>query len=258
MALPTEVILHRRLSVPLTILTLAITTALAAGPASASITNPDGGGGAGGGGGGGSSDPCELYGPETCADDPGDQGGAGSGSGGARGSELPVPLSMPSPQAAQAIVNSIRAVVKKTLVEKPRCFDTLSLTDSRLSEPRNPITVLDTVYVLFENSADSAAAYASGDGVGGTIGILPGFFFLNIDRRGTFGFVDPDVYFDLPTVQVSATDLQIIAMLHELGHLTGVNVHPDAENGYPTPGNVNATFNSMIYVNCLDQGAALQ
>ncbi|MFC4049984.1 hypothetical protein ACFOY4_09845 [Actinomadura syzygii] len=248
--------MHRRISALLTILALSLTAALlGAGPASASPLDPptgttDSQTEPGDEGGDPGNDPRFHPPPRPCSAEPCLGSEPGTGGGGDPGDT-------PSPEQRRAIDNAVNAA-KRALVDKPKCFDTLSPTDSRSPDPTNPITALDTADVLFTNQTVAAAAYASRENGKATIGIYPGFFSLNIATPSVLGYVDPDIYFDLPTVQLSTADLQLVTMLHELGHLTGVNTHPDATQGPLTPEKVNQKFNTQIYVYCLDQGAAYQ
>ncbi|TMQ96170.1 hypothetical protein ETD83_21620 [Actinomadura soli] len=157
------------------------------------------------------------------------------------------------------MVDNARLAAKKALVDKPKCFDLLSLTDSRSPGTLNPVRVIDTVPVTYVNDGTLDFGYSPGLGVDGRISILPGFYFITFDPAyQNQGYVDPSLYFDLPAVQLSVADMQLVVILHELGHLTGVNVHEGDGRAPLLPEEVGQEFNTQIYVNCLDQGAAYQ
>jgi hypothetical protein len=261
--------MHRRISALLAILALSLTAALlvGSGSASASVLEPPTGTGdsqvepGGGGdpepgpgtGGDPNQPPCDEFTIEPCTSGP-DGGGGGDGGGSTQG-----PLGLPTEEVAERRIAFIRGLAKQLLIEKPKCFDLLSLTDSRSPGELNPLRVLDTVPIRYVNDSTLDLGFSPGLGVNGRIDILNGFFTITFEpafeRRG---YIDRSVYFDLPVVQLSVADMQIVAMLHELGHLTGVNVHPNDGRAPLLPVETGQDFNTQIYVNCLDQGAIYQ
>ena len=52
-------------------------------------------------------------------------------------------------------------------------------------------------------------------------------------------------------VQLSVADMQLVVMLHELGHLTDVNLHPNDGVAPVTPAEVAQGFNTQVYVKCV-------
>lgn len=261
--------MYRRTSALLAILALSLsTTLLGVGSAGASILEPptstgdsqvDGPSGGGDGPepapGSGNPDqpPCDEITIVPCTAGP-DGGGGGDGGGGTQG-----PLGLPIPEEAERRISFVRGLAEQLLYEKPKCFELLSLTDSRSPGTLNPIRVLNTVPIKYVNDRTLDLGFAPGLGVTGRIDILNGFFIVTFDpafeRRG---YIDRSKYFDLPVVQLSVLDMQIVAMLHELGHLTGVHEHPNDGKAPLLPEETGQAFNTQIYVNCLDQGAIYQ
>jgi hypothetical protein len=171
-------------------------------------------------------------------------------------------LGLPASQeVADELIARTREAVRKALTDRPACFDLLSLTDSRSPGELNPLRVLNTVPIKWVNDTTLDLGFSPGLGVNGRIDILNGFFALNFwsAYRGR-GYIDSSAYFDLPVVSLSREDMQLVIMLHELGHLTGVNIHEgDDGDEFPLePQEVGQDFNTQIYLKCLPQGAAYQ
>lgn len=55
----------------------------------------------------------------------------------------------------------------------------------------------------------------------------------------------------LPVLQVSVAQMELVVMLPELGHLAGVNVHPNDSVAPLTPAEVAQGFNTQVYVKCV-------
>jgi hypothetical protein len=259
--------MHRRIPALLAILALSLTAALVGtGSAAASILEPptstgdsqvdgpDGGGDPAPAPGSGNPDQpsCDQFTIEPCMSGP--DGGGGGG-----GSDTQGPLGLPLPEVAERRIAFVRGLAEQLLYEKPKCFELLSPNDSRSPGTLNPIRVINTVPITYVNDRTLDLGFAPGLGVDGRIDILNGFFVITFDpafeRRG---YIDRSKYFDLPVVELSVLDMQIVALLHELGHLTGVNVHPNDGRSPLLPEETGQAFNTQIYVNCLDQGAIYQ
>ena len=255
--------MHGRISAGIAILGLSLTAALVgAGPAAASIPEapvtesqadgPDGGGGVL------PSDPgydpgqpsCDEFTLEPCMSGP--DGGGSGGSGGFDGLGLPT-----SAEVAAPLIESTRLRALNALLNKPECFNLLSPTDSREPATLNPITVINNVPISYVRDTTINLGRATGRGFNGRIDIQNGFFLINFNAlwRPT-GYVETSLYFDvpaiqLPVVQVSVAEMELVVMLHELGHLTGVNVHPNDGVAPVTPAEVAQGFNTQVYVKCV-------
>ena len=225
--------MQRRLSALLAILALSLSATLSVGSVSAAASTPEPPAGTGdsqveppeggdpgpGPGGSGGGDPCDQFTPEPCT---GGEGGGGGGGGDVFG--------RPTAEEAARLIQATRVATRAALVNKPRCFNLLSQDDSRESGALNPITVLDTVPITYVNDNTFDFGYAVGSGVDGQIAILNGFFLVNFHPGLRFpGWIELSAYIDLPVIQLTVEDMRLIAMLHELGHLTRVNVHPAPE-----------------------------
>jgi hypothetical protein len=262
--------MHRRLSALLAILALSLTTALLVGPgsASASVLEPptsigdsqadgpgggdDPGPGSGTGGGDPNEGPCDEFTMEPCTAGP--DGGGGSGGGSFTGLGLPA-----SQEVADEIITRTRDATRNALGRR-KCFELLSLDDSPSPNTFNPFRVLDTVPIRYVNDRTLDLGFSPGLGVDGRIDILNGFFAITFNSAYRYrGYIDSSIYFDLPVVQLTREDMQLVIMLHELGHLTGTNVHAgDDGDGELEPAEAGQDFNTQIYLHCLPQGAAYQ
>ena len=255
--------MHREISTVIAILALLLTGALVGGgPASASIPDspvsdsqvdgPDGGGGVL------PSDPgydpgqpsCDEFTMEPCMSGP--DGGGGSGGGEAGRPGLPI-----SAEVAAPLIENTRLRALNALVNKPECFNLLSPDDSREPGTLNPITVINTVPISYVRDQTIDFGRAPGRGTSGRIEIKNGFFLINFNALWQpLGYVETSLYFDVPAiqppvVQVSVAEMELVVMLHELGHLTGVNVHPNDGVAPLTPAEVAQGFNTQVYVKCV-------
>jgi len=255
--------MHRQISTVIAILALLLTGALVGvGPASASIPDspvsdsqadgPDSGGGVL------PSDPgydpgqpsCDEFTMEPCMSGP--DGGGGSGGGERDGLGLPI-----SAEVAAPLIENTRLRALNALLNKPECFNLLSPDDSPEPGTLNPITVINNVPISYVRDDTLDLGRAPGSGINGRIEIKNGFFLINFNAlwRPT-GYIETSVYFDvpaiqLPVVQVSVAEMELVVMLHELGHLTGVNVHPNDGVAPVTPAEVAQGFNTQVYVKCV-------
>jgi hypothetical protein len=242
--------MHTRISALLAILALSLTAALLAGAGSASAqSGPDGGGGDGPTvpSGSGIPDPCPEFTmePTNCGMD-------GGGGGGGGGDHIPI------------VTRKQIAVSRASLAlsSRPACFRALTPENNRVDPRFDPSTVLRTVPVdVVQELPGKPRALASvrGEDVGRGTGAL------NIRVHPPFSYVTySQTYFDFLAVrltrEVTFEDMQVLAILHEVGHLTGV--HPaEATLGLPPLGfpqdasqQVGQVFNTKILVHCL--GAA--
>jgi hypothetical protein len=255
--------MHRQISTVIAILALLLTGALVGvGPASASIPDspvsdsqvdgPDSGGGVL------PSDPgydpgqpsCDEFTMEPCMSGP--DGGGGSGGGGFDGLGLPI-----SAEVAAPLIERTRVAALNALLNKPECFKLLSPDDSPEPGTFNPITVINNIPISYVRDNTLDLGRAPGRGFNGSIEIKNGFFLINFNALWRpLGYIETSVYFDvpaiqLPVVQVSVAEMELVVMLHELGHLTGVNVHPNDGVAPVTPAEVAQGFNTQVYVKCV-------
>jgi hypothetical protein len=253
--------MHRQITTVIAILALLLTGALVgAGPATASIPDspvsdsqadgPDGGGGVL------PSDPgydpgqpsCDEFTLEPCMSGP---DGGGGGGGDRDGLGLPV-----SAEAAAPLIERTRVAALNALLNKPECFKLLSPDDSPEAGTFNPITVINNVDISYVRDNTMDLGRAPGSGVNGRIEIKNGFFLINFNALWEpLGYIDTSLFFDvpaiqLPVVQVSVAQMELVVMLHELGHLTGVNVHPNDGVAPLTPAEVAQGFNTQVYAKC--------
>jgi hypothetical protein len=140
-----------------------------------------------------------------------------------------------------------RDLARFYLFYRPACFNLLfpGEDNDRTTGILNPLDVLATVQITFEDRKRDAAFAAIpdalfGTGVGGRITVFPGF---NSVRYSS------DSY--LPGVRLTRTlklpELRARILLHEVGHLTGVNLRHNKDND-----DIGQAFNTQLLFKCLE------
>jgi hypothetical protein len=152
-----------------------------------------------------------------------------------------------TPNTAQnAIIQAARDLARIYLIARRECFNLLSpgVDDDRTPGALNPLDALNTATITFDDRRDDAFAAIPaeqlGTGVNGTITVFPGF---NSVRYSSLQYL-PGVRLTRP---LDAVELRARILLHEIGHLTGVNPPHNKANG-----DVGQAFNTQLLFKCLE------
>jgi hypothetical protein len=137
----------------------------------------------------------------------------------------------------------------RILEENIDCFNHLSPVDNdRRDGNLNPVTVMSSVKIDFFD--DGSNDYAGAPFKAGTTGFVVLFpnFYRPLSDPFKPSFFNTAFQFDLSQITltrpISDSEIRILIVLHEVGHLTG-------ENARHTAGDEGQRFNNGILVHCL-------